>query len=450
MATPVEATSAPKLHEVVDELQSCHGDWYLIGVYLKLSAAELDTVEANNPKVVMRFTRMITRWLKNKTNPSWSDLVRALRKINEHAVADRIAKKYCRPEENQPVVKVESKLRDASGKQPSDHNKSLPQAQLDPPLHLLASLSTQDQSVAPLPVEDDIQLDNLSEREMCDIGFEFSFMFLTVVQLLNRLVPVEALKNFLSSFRHPNSGLPYVPAQLYGHCNTTAQVLRALEPLYINSMHTYLLRKIVIRFGCDRSQRAVKEYDEKLPRKATLKHLGDPIPEWMIESRHGSKKIVVVVKGESDTITRGDVEDIQVALGRGLGVDRVFIVFAKQEAQNSVALTFLLPECVSVVGSLRNDGQKLMDLASSGVLRIEAEGDTIEVEVEGKLWMHRMMRMKDSDELSVDSGFGGSVVSSRRSSFSEEVPSDAPTRDDEEALKFAADLTANRTAPSRA
>ena len=44
---------------------------------------------------------------------------------------------------------------------------------------------------------------------------------------------------------------------------------------------------------------------------------------------------------------------------------------------------------------------------------------------------------------------GGSVVSSRRSSFSEEVPSYAPTRDDEEALKFAADLTANRTAPSR-
>ena len=89
----------------------------------------------------------------------------------------------------------------------------------------------------------------------------------------------------------------------------------------------------------------------------------------------------------------------------------------------------------------------VIDDLKVSVMKIEGKGHTIDIE--SKVWMHRMMRMKDSDELSVDSGFGGSVVSSRRSSFSEGVPSDAPTRDDEEALKFAADLTANRTAPSR-
>ena len=307
-------------------------------------------------------------------------------------------------------------------------------------------------------------------------------MFVSVVEPLSKKVDVKRMKTFLRVFRCPKTGKQYVSPQLYKHCKSTSEVLLSLEPMLINVMHPYLLHKIIEHFGCDESKQAMNRYDEMLPRTIALKHLGDPIPEWMIAACHGSKKIIVVVKGESDTITRGDVEDIQVALGRVLEVDQVFIVFAKQEPRNSVALTFLLPECVSVVGSLRNDGQKLIDLAASGIMTIEAEGDTIEVEVEGKLWndgqklmdlaasgimtieaecdtievevegklwMPRMMRMKDSDELSVDSGFGGSVISSRRSSFSEEVPSDAPTREDEEALKFAADLTANRTAPSR-
>ena len=447
MATPVEATSAPKLHEVVDELQTCHADWYLIGVYLKLSAAELDTVEANNPKVVMRFTRMITRWLKNKTNPSWSDLVRALRKIKEHAVADRIAKKFCRPEVNQPVVMVESKQpvpQHASEKQPNGHNESLLQPQSD-----LESMSTQDLPVAPLPAEEDACLDNLSEKEMCDIGIEFSFMFATIVQLLSRVVPVETLKTFLNTFRHPSTMIPYISTRLYRHCKTTAQVLKALEPLYINSMHTYLLRKIVQKFGCVDAKKAVEAYDVNFPWTVALKDLGDPLPEWVIDACPGAKRLKVVVKRNADTVSGQDLDTFQTSLQNSLQIDRVVIVFAKLEPANSVALIFLVPECVSVVGSLRNDGQKLMDLAASGIMTIDAEGDTIEVEVEGKLWMHRMMRMKDSDELSVDSGFGGSVVGSRRSSFSEEVPSDAPTRDDEEALKFAADLTANRTTPRR-
>ena len=225
MATPVEATSAPKLHEVVDELQSCHGDWYLIGVYLKLSAAELDTVEANNPKVVMRFTRMITRWLKNKTNPSWSDLVRALRKIKEHALADRIAAKYCQREEHQPK---QPSIHDASEMKSSSHIESVLQPQLEPP-NPLASMSPQDLSLAPLPAEEDARLENLNERELCNVGLDFSFMFVTVSRVLNPVVPVDTLKCFLSSFRHPNSRLQYVSPQLYGHCKTTADVLKALR-----------------------------------------------------------------------------------------------------------------------------------------------------------------------------------------------------------------------------
>ena len=274
-------------------------------------------------------------------------------------------------------------------------------------------------------------------------------MFVSVVEPLSKRVDVKRMKTFLRVFRCPKTGKQYVSPQLYKHCKSTSEVLLSLEPMLINVMHPYLLHKIIEHFGCEESKQAMNRYDEMLPRTIALKHLGDPIPEWMIAACHGSKKIVVVVKGESDTITTGDVENIQVALEKVLEVDQVFIVFAKQEPRNSVALIFLLPECVSVVGSLRNDGQKLMDLAASGVMTIEAEGETIVVEVEGKLWMHRMMRMKDSDELSVDSGFGGSVVGSRRSSFSEEVPSDAPTHDDVEALKFAADLTANRITHKR-
>ena len=426
--------------------------WYPLGRFLGVPTHELNAIKATESDVLNQTIQMLERWYASKS-PTWRALCEALREVGHHSLADQISDQYCRLSQ-QDVQQPTSAAAPLSERHYQGGNEPP-----HPPAPIEGSegVTNDPQAGLPrIPDDEETRIHVLDDKEKCDISVAFAFMFAIVVQSLSKKVDVETIKIFLRSFRCHITGKPYVSPDLYKHCKTTSEVLLSLEPLLINSMHPYLLRKIIENFGCEESRQAVREYDAKFPRTIALKNLGDPVPEWMIAACHGAKKIVVVVKGESDTITRGDVEDVQIALERDLEVERVFIVFAKHEERNSVGLTFLVPECVPVVSSLKNDGQKLMNLAASGIMRIEADGDTIEVDVEAKLWMHRMMRMKGkrSDELSEDSGVdsrGGSIVSSRRSSFSEEgdIPPSASSRDHQLAMEFAANLRADRTAPTR-
>ena len=437
----------PELVQVLRELGPVLTCWQPLGLFLGVPLDELKAIKASREDVLNQMIQMLERWYANKS-PTWRALCEALREVGHPSLADRISVQYCRLVQ-QPTSAVPLSERRYQGGNEPPHPPA--------PIEGSEGVTNDPQAGLPrIPDDEDTRIHVLDDKEKCDISLAFAVMFATVVQSLSKKVDVEMIKTFLRSFRCHISRKPYVSPDLYKHCKTTSEVLLSLEPLLINAMHPYLLRKIIENFGCEESRQAVREYDAKFPRTIALKNLGDPVPEWMIAACHGAKKIIVVVKGESDTITRGDVEDVQIALERDLGVERVFIVFTKHEEQNSVGLTFLVPECVPVVSSLRNDAQKLMNLTASGILRIEADGDTIEVGVEAKLWMHRMMRMKGkrSDELSEDSGVnsrGGSIVSSRRSSFSEEgdIPPSASSRDHQLAMQFAANLRANKAAYRR-
>ena len=444
---------SPELGQVLRELGPGFTYWQPLGLFLGIPHDELKAIKATEHDVLNQTIQMLERWYANKS-PTWRALCQALRDVGHPALADRISVQYCRVPQQEVHVQQPTSAAPLSERRYQGGNE-LPH----PPAPIEGSegVTHDPQAGLPrIPGDEDTRIQVLDDEEKRDISLAFAIMFVVVDRSLSKKVDVDRLKTFLRVFRCPNTTKPYVSPDLYKHCKTTSEVLLSLEPLLINAMHPYLLRRIIENFGCEESRQAVREYDAKFPRTIALKNLGDPVPEWMIAACHGAKKIVVVVKGESDTITRGDVEDVQIALERDLEVERVFIVFAKHEERNSVGLTFLVPECVPVVSSLRHDGQKLMNLAASGVMRIEADGDTIEVDVEVKLWMHRMMRMegKRSDELSVDSGVdsrGGSIVNSRRSSFCEEgdIPPSAPSRDHQLAMEFAAHLRANETPPGR-
>ena len=85
-----------KLVDVKNALKRVN-DWQSLGLQLGLLYPTLEKIETdNNSKVEQCKTKMIAAWLKRQDNvpnvgvPTWSVLQRALRKIGENEVADRL------------------------------------------------------------------------------------------------------------------------------------------------------------------------------------------------------------------------------------------------------------------------------------------------------------------------------------------------------------------------
>ena len=82
---------------VLKELGHC-SDWNNLGLNLGLSPTLLDTIEANDSKVQVRMSAVVSNWLKkqgiDKTKePTWRQLVEAVEPIN-YALAQEIKKKH--------------------------------------------------------------------------------------------------------------------------------------------------------------------------------------------------------------------------------------------------------------------------------------------------------------------------------------------------------------------
>ena len=347
-----DSSTIPALQQVTNEIGQFKR-WFPLGLRLQLDSRCLHAIMLDGQNVEMRCILMVESWLDSKSNPSWGELCQALQEMNEHALADRIARKYCpdvcaKSQQPKPAIPCEQP--------PPASNDPLVERQL------------------PQVPEDD---DDASKKKSFNVEVEFAFLFATVVSRLGKTTDVDILKTFLESLCDSKTHLPYVSPKLYEHYNTTAEVLRSLRPQIINSMHLYLLKKIVDKFGCDQAKELVRQYDTNFPRDIPLKRLGDPLTDEEIEACIGTKKLKVVIDDDPNGVTKRDVEAFQRILEKNTGIPLEVVVYAKH-TPGSVVLMFLIPEGTAVVfTNLTRNG--LLFLVGSGVIRIELDVHVVDI-----------------------------------------------------------------------
>ena len=87
--------SEPELRDVLDAIDDVN-DWHTLGIHLRLDVTQLNQIEeqyfATHGHGRCK-TKMIELWLK-KPDASWYMLIKALKKIKEESLADRLTKTY--------------------------------------------------------------------------------------------------------------------------------------------------------------------------------------------------------------------------------------------------------------------------------------------------------------------------------------------------------------------
>ena len=69
-------------------------DWFGLGVHLGMDIAKLKGIERRNGDIEECKHDMLQAWIDTEGEPSWYSIVRALRKIQENDLAEKLEKKY--------------------------------------------------------------------------------------------------------------------------------------------------------------------------------------------------------------------------------------------------------------------------------------------------------------------------------------------------------------------
>ena len=183
-----------------------------------------------------------------------------------------------------------------------------------------------------------IKHDSADPRELHHLCKEFANTFTELADILNTSVQISTLKNFLKSYCHPlYPEKHYVDPHIYETATTTKELLEILVPQYINYVHYYLLKDIVVTFGCDRAIQILQQYtDEKYSRKRKLEDLPGPTTDEEIEQFHGAKKLKVQVEGDTSGGTVEIINEIQKALEKSTGIKRAVITYGFQDQLNNL------------------------------------------------------------------------------------------------------------------
>ena len=86
----------PELRDLLDAIEDVN-DWHTLGLHLRLDVTQLDQIEEQYFATYGHRrckTKMIDLWLKVKPDASWYMLIKALKKIKEESLADRLTEKY--------------------------------------------------------------------------------------------------------------------------------------------------------------------------------------------------------------------------------------------------------------------------------------------------------------------------------------------------------------------
>ena len=84
-----------ELIKVLTALEPVVGEWYILGLQLRLSDSMMKIIESDYHTTPERKMRMVQRWMSTpKLCPSWCSLVKALRKVYLNVAAEKISKEY--------------------------------------------------------------------------------------------------------------------------------------------------------------------------------------------------------------------------------------------------------------------------------------------------------------------------------------------------------------------
>ena len=182
-----------------------------------------------------------------------------------------------------------------------------------------------------------------------------------------------ALKEFLlrqSHILYPES--KYIDPFLLAHADSVPEILDTLSPQFINFLNWSLLLQISDAFNLP-SRYIIEEYTSQFPPSTRLKTLPDPLSEEEIVELHGVKRLTVTCEGGGSDWTIGDVWQVQEALEKATGINKVFLPFAYWESSYSLHdFTFLIPS--SAVGILEELCKEDLEiLANSGIISIDID-----------------------------------------------------------------------------
>lgn len=68
-------------------------DWYTLGVKLNLNLAELEGIKETTSKSA-RLNAVFNMWLEKGADPTWGELIRCLRALNVHGLANELERDY--------------------------------------------------------------------------------------------------------------------------------------------------------------------------------------------------------------------------------------------------------------------------------------------------------------------------------------------------------------------
>ena len=87
------AQQKPQLRDLISDVQTT--EWYHLGLQLNLDSFKLRQIQVDARQNQEHLTLMFEAWLQVSENPSWQDVVRALKAIGERRVAAELQQKFC-------------------------------------------------------------------------------------------------------------------------------------------------------------------------------------------------------------------------------------------------------------------------------------------------------------------------------------------------------------------
>ena len=219
-------------------------------------------------------------------------------------------------------------------------------------------------------------------REKHDLCQKFASVFRRIIKIMNTLVDVEDLKDFLDLYCHPlYPEQNCIDPRVYRDAKTPRELLKSLSPQFINYMNYYILEGIVKEFGCDEGKQLLEEYkctlkSKNQERKRKLEDLPDPVTDSEIEQSWRLKRIKVTLNEQMEEATFETMQDTQTALQAATGIDKANIVYASCDP-GSVILNFLIPESICHVLHELSE-EDLAILAVAGVLKLRIDEFVIE------------------------------------------------------------------------
>ena len=84
----------PYLRDLIAHVHTT--EWYRLGLQLNVDTFKLHQIGKDARENQEHLTLMFETWLKVCKNPSWQDVVQALKAINELRLAAKLEQKFCK------------------------------------------------------------------------------------------------------------------------------------------------------------------------------------------------------------------------------------------------------------------------------------------------------------------------------------------------------------------